>query len=154
MRICFAAGYGRVERSRYISDSSRLSGNRSQSATCHASEAVFVDFCRSSKSSHGRVRGRCCCECWLGDFPDKVMFLSLQFAVRVSAVAHRHVAKHWRLTTSQSMPSLMPRPSIAEQAMMLQLRSLSSPSFSASEMSPAPFAPGWSCLFGALPRSA
>jgi hypothetical protein len=49
--------------------------------------------------------------------------------------------------TSQSMPSDMPLPSIAEQATILQFRSLSSPSLSASDISPAPCAPGWSCLF-------
>ena len=44
--------------------------------------------------------------------------------------------------TSQSMPSLIPLPSITEQATILQLRSRNSPSFSASEISPAPCAPG------------
>ena len=54
---------------------------------------------------------------------------------------------HHTLTTSQSIPSLMPFPSIAEHATMLQFRSLSSPKRSASDISPAPLAPGWSCLF-------
>ena len=43
---------------------------------------------------------------------------------------------------SQSIPSLIPFPSIHEQATIDQLRSRSSPSFNASEISPAPFAPG------------
>lgn len=50
------------------------------------------------------------------------------------------------LTTNQSMPSSIPFPSIAEQATILQFRSRSSPSFKASDISPAPLAPGWSCL--------
>lgn len=58
------------------------------------------------------------------------------------------------LTTSQSMPSLTPVPSTAEQAMMVQLRSLSSPRRRASEISPAPFAPGWSCLLANTKRAA
>ena len=47
-----------------------------------------------------------------------------------------------KLTTSQSMPSGTPRPSMAEHATILQLRSLSSPSRRASDISPAPLAPG------------
>lgn len=51
-------------------------------------------------------------------------------------------ALEFALTTSQSIPSFTPLPSTAEQAMMLQLRSRSSPKRSASEISPAPLAPG------------
>lgn len=60
----------------------------------------------------------------------------------------------WELTTSQSMPSSSPLPSMAEHATMLQLRSRSSPSFKASEISPAPLAPGWSCLLAKTRRFA
>lgn len=54
----------------------------------------------------------------------------------------RHVATKEKTYTSQSMPSLMPLPSITEQATILQFLSRSSPSFKASEISPAPCAPG------------
>lgn len=47
---------------------------------------------------------------------------------------------------SQSIPSLMPFPSMTEQATILQFRSLSSPNFKASEISPAPCAPGYTLL--------
>jgi hypothetical protein len=59
-----------------------------------------------------------------------------------------------RRTTNQSMPSLIPLPSIAEQATILQFRSRSSPNFNASEISPAPLAPGWSCLLAKTSRAA
>lgn len=58
------------------------------------------------------------------------------------------------LTTNQSIPSFRPFPSIAEHATILQFRSRSSPSFRASEISPAPLAPGWSCLLAKTNRAA
>ena len=51
-------------------------------------------------------------------------------------------SKGRKLTTSQSIPSLTPLPSIALHPTILQFRSFSSASASASLISPAPFAPG------------
>lgn len=70
------------------------------------------------------------------------MLLCGNTGLGISLLHTVHQDSEFTVFTSQSIPSLIPLPSMAEHATILQFLSRSSPKCNASDISPAPFAPG------------